>query len=71
MEFLDKEIEIVGLDGNHNVEFFTLDYVGHIDFYAACILVKNTPENLSIIKKLVKKIVFKTIQANKEEQNEQ
>lgn len=54
-EVLDKEIEIVAIDGNHKVEFFTLDYSGHIDFYSACILVKNTPENLPIIQKLIKK----------------
>jgi len=54
-EVLGKEIEIIGIDGQNKVEFLTIDYMGHIDTYTACILVKNTPENLPIIKKLIKK----------------
>lgn len=54
-EVLGKEIEILNLDGSNKVEFFTMDFVGHVDMYTACILVKNTPENLPIIKKLIKK----------------
>lgn len=54
-EVLGKEIEIIGTDGQYSVEFLEITYMGHIDMYAACMLVKNTPENLPIIKKLIQK----------------
>ena len=53
-EVLGKEVEVIGIGSDHRIEFFILDYAGHIDVYTACILVKNTPENLPIIQKLIK-----------------